>query len=147
MNDSAGVKIGKRRNPNRPKRELFAQLYAKHHNATLAAIEAGYIVKNAGVQGYRLVHNKELQKRIEAYGQLGLDTLAILTQSNNHIAAEKAAEALLDRAYGKAKNNDADNRGKVPNIVISFNKIDTSGKVVEGTAITSGGTPSATVSE
>lgn len=122
----------KQRKP-RAKQLAFYENYAKHHNATLAAIEAKYSPKNAAKTGSRLVHDKELQMRINAYGQLGLDTLAVLTQSNNHIAAEKAAEALVDRAYGKAKSNDADNRGKVPSIVISFNKIDTQGNVIEST--------------
>lgn len=135
MNDNADIteKVKKRKPQKRPKQELFVERYAIHHNATLAAIEAGYSAKNAHNTGSRLANNKDLAKRISAYGQLGLDTLAVLTRSNNHIAAEKAAEALLDRAYGKARSNDADNRGKQPNIVISFNKIDTTGKVIEST--------------
>lgn len=122
----------KQRKP-RTKQLVFYERWSEHHNATLAAIEAGYSPKNAGNTGSRLANDKDLAMRVNAYGQLGLDTLAVLTHSNNHIAAEKAAEALVDRAYGKAKSNDADNRGKVPNIVISFNKIDTQGNVIEST--------------
>jgi hypothetical protein len=121
--------------PLKPKRLAFVENYTKHHNATLAAIQAGYSIKNAHNTGYRILNDAKLKKRIESYGQLGLDRLAIIAAtSTNHIAAEKAAEALVERAYGKAKNND-DNRGNIPNIVISFNKINTDGKVIEASSI------------
>ena len=122
------------------KHEVFVQKYLKHHNATLAAIEAGYSRSHAAQQGSRLVNNEVLQKRIEAYGQLGLDTLAVIaTTGKVEVARVQASKELVERAYGKARSNDADNRGKAPNIVISFNKIDTQGNVIEaqGTVISS----------
>lgn len=43
-----------------PKQRLFAEEYLVDHNATRAAIRAGYSVKNAGQQGERLLKNAEI---------------------------------------------------------------------------------------
>lgn len=133
MNDGAESKAIQRKP--RAKQLVFYEKWQKHHNATLAAIEAGYSKANAHNTGHRLANNKVLEQRINAYGQLGLDTLAVIaTTSRNDIAREKAAEFLVDRAYGKAKSNDAD-KSNTPNIVISFNKIDSSGKYIQSQGV------------
>lgn len=46
------------------KQELFCKVYAATHNATKAAIAAGYSAKTAHSQGARLLKNVEIQKRI-----------------------------------------------------------------------------------
>lgn len=103
--------------------EIFARAYTKKRNATLAAIEAGYSPKTAYSQGSRLLKNVELQRRIESYGQLGLDTLAEIAHddSYNELARVNAAKALTERAYGMAKNSD---KQAVGNITINFNRVD-----------------------
>lgn len=65
---------------------VFAQEYAKHHNATRAAITAGYSPKSANSQGSRLLtHAKVLEilsaLEAKALEQAGIDTVALLRES------------------------------------------------------------------
>lgn len=47
-----------------PKKILFCKWYVVTHNATQAAIKAGYSERTAGSQGQRLLKNVEIQKYI-----------------------------------------------------------------------------------
>lgn len=127
----------KKYKPFPPRQLLFTQHYQKHHNATLAAIEAGYSKRSAHVTGHRLLNNVKLQQKIESYGQLGLDRLAVIASSNIDLAAERASEALVERAYGKAKSGDSDKA--LPNITINFNRINQENpqakKIMDGEAV------------
>lgn len=110
----------------RKKHERFAKQFALHGNATLAAIEAGYAPTNAANTGSRLANDVDLQKRIDAYGQLGLDTLAAIAYSGKvEVARVQAAKELVERAYGKAKSNPADTK-RMPDITLVFNRVDSS---------------------
>jgi hypothetical protein len=123
------------RKPASDKRELFIQSYLKTRNATLSAIEAGYSKRSAKVTGSRLLSDANLRQRIEQYGQIGLDTLAsISVTGKNEIARVQASKELVERAYGKARSNDADNK-RVPSITINLNKIDITGKQIESKTI------------
>jgi|GEM_PF-1598861 len=46
------------------KQERFCQEYCIHYEATFAAQRAGYSSKNCGEQGYQLIQNPSIQKRI-----------------------------------------------------------------------------------
>lgn len=103
------------------KQELFVQSYLENHNATLAAIEAGYSKRSANVTGSRLLNASKLIEKIEAYGQYGIDRLAVIAGSGNTLQAERAAEALVERAYGKAKNNVEDKQSA--SVTINITKL------------------------
>lgn len=49
-----------------PKQDRFCVEYVKDHNATQAAIRAGYAAKDADVQGPRLLGNVRVRERITA---------------------------------------------------------------------------------
>jgi ribosomal protein L34E len=113
--------------PASDKREAFIKEYLKTRNATLSAIQAGYSPRSAHVTGSRLLNDAKLKQRIEQYGQIGLDTLAsISVTGKNEIARVQASKELVERAYGKARSNDADKQ-RVPSITINMNKIDITG--------------------
>lgn len=123
-----------KRRPINQKQLIWHERYAEHHNARLAAIEAGYSPKNAAQTGSRLLNDADLAMRINAYGQYGMDRLAVIaSQDYNLIAAERAAEKLADRAYGTPQSNSDDKH--MPDINIILNKIDSSGARTEGQTI------------
>lgn len=105
------------------RQEAFVSIYAKKRNATLAAIEAGYSKHTAYSHGSRLLKDVDLQRRIQSYGQLGLDTLAEISHDNtyNELARVNAAKALTERAYGMAKSGD---KSPIGNITIQFNRVE-----------------------
>lgn len=110
------------RKPANDRRDAFVVAYTASHNATLSAIEAGYSPKTAYSQGSRLLKDAELQKRIQQYGQLGLDILAKIAYEDeyNELARVNAAKELVNRSYGMPKAND---KAVMGNIVINYNKI------------------------
>lgn len=105
------------------RQEAFVQAYVKKRNATLAAIEAGYSPRSAHVAGSRLLSNDKLQQRIQAAGQLGIDTLMEIAHDDtyNELARVNAAKALTERAYGMAKSGD---KSPIGNITIQFNRVE-----------------------
>lgn len=68
-----------------PKTRLFIAEYPKDHNATQAAIRAGYSAKSAYAQGPRLLENVEIQRAIEAdisqrLKRIGINKDRVLTE-------------------------------------------------------------------
>lgn len=68
-----------------PKQEAFCQRYTTHWNATRAAKEAGYSADTAAEQGYHLVHNSSVKKRIDeitehALAEIGVSRQRVLTE-------------------------------------------------------------------
>lgn len=84
------------------RQDNFFLEYRRDHNASAAAIRAGYSTKGAKVTGHRLLTNPNLQQRREALGLLGLDVLAEIAQDGtNEIARVAASKTLLEYAVGK----------------------------------------------
>lgn len=71
---------------------------------TDAARQAGYAQPKTSA--YKLLHDEQLQKKIQSLGILGLDTLEdVATNSKVDIARVQAGKTLVETAYGKPKDN------------------------------------------
>jgi len=83
-----------------------------------AGLIAGYAEKSAKVSMSRL------KKKIEKYGETGLDVLDNIARTGiNEIARVQAGKTLIETAYGKPKNNDKDNNSNAP-VNIIFNRVE-----------------------
>lgn len=59
------------------KQRRFCEEYAKDFNATQAAIRAGYSEKTAGVQGYRLLKNAQIQQEAQRLIKKDAEAIAL----------------------------------------------------------------------
>jgi hypothetical protein len=78
-----------------PKQARFATAYAQHHNASLAAREAGYSAGCASVTGTRLLANDSVFKRIQALEALNAVELGV---SRQRLLDELQEAAVLAKA-------------------------------------------------
>ena len=95
-----------------PRQTLFAKEYAVDHNATQAAIRAGYSTKTAKSQGQRLLTNADIRKavnqadtkattKLELTHQLVLEGLhGIATNEDTTASARVRAYELLGKHQG-----------------------------------------------
>ena len=112
------------------RQEAFVKEYAKNGNATRAAVRAGYSPRSARVTGHRLLTNASLRQRLYQEGELSIETLLeIASKGKNEIARVRAAEVLLERAYGKVATPSKEQT----HVKITFNRIDARGNVVGAT--------------
>ena len=82
-----------------------------------AGLIAGYSEKSVKVS------MSLLKKKMEKYGETGLDVLDNIARTgNNEIARVQAGKTLIETAYGKPKNNDKDSSQSAP-INIIFNRV------------------------
>ena len=90
-----------------------------------AGLIAGYSEKSVKVSMSRL------KKKMERYGETGLDVLDNIARTGqNEIARVQAGKTLIETAYGKPKNNDKDNNNNAP-VNIIFNRIEPDRKVID----------------
>jgi len=90
-----------------------------------AGLIAGYAEKSAKVSMSRL------KKKIEKYGETGLDVLDNIARTGiNEIARVQAGKTLIETAYGKPKNNDKDNNSNAP-VNIIFNRVEPDKPVID----------------
>ena len=87
-----------------PRQTLFAKEYAVDHNATQAAIRAGYSKKTAYSQGQRLLNHAEVSVLVKAQQDkqseaLELTTESVLTGLNEIATDKKLAPSARVRAY------------------------------------------------
>ena len=78
-----------------PKQHRFATAYALHHNASLAALEAGYSARCASVTGTRLLANDSVFTRIQA---LEAQTAVGLEVTRQRLLVELQEAAVLAKA-------------------------------------------------
>lgn len=78
-----------------PKQARFATAYAQHHNASLAAREAGYSAGCASVTGTRLLANDSVFRRIQALEALNAVELGV---SRQRLLDELLEAAVLAKA-------------------------------------------------
>jgi phage terminase small subunit len=84
------------------KQASFLREFPKDHNATKAALRAGYAPSSAYQRGYELVRNSEVHQRLAELGIVGLDTLQDISVNGRvEIARVGAAKVLVEMAYGK----------------------------------------------
>jgi len=84
------------------KQANFLREYPKDHNATKAALRAGYAASSAYQRGYELVNNSDIQQRLTVLGIVGLDTLKDISINGNvEVARVAASRVLVEMAYGK----------------------------------------------
>ena len=110
------------------RQERFAQAYIIHRNATEAAKTAGYSLKSANNQGYRMLKNDEIQERIADLENELVTNIDVIEEIENQYTFAKAnghtnsaikALELLSRIRG-AKNDkevDLSKEGLKANIV------------------------------
>ena len=108
--------------------ERFAQAYIIHRNATEAAKTAGYSVKSANNQGYRMLKNDEIQERIADLENELVTNIDVIQEIENQYTFAKAnghtnsaikALELLSRIRGAKsdKKIDLSKEGLQANIV------------------------------
>ena len=99
------------------KQERFAQAYVLHRNATEAAKTAGYSLKSANNQGYRMLKNDQIQERIADLENELVTNIDVIEEIENQYtfaknsghtnSAIKALE-LLSRIRGAKSGKDLD---------------------------------------
>jgi phage terminase small subunit len=110
------------------RQERFAQAYIIHRNATEAAKTAGYSVKSANNQGYRMLKNDEIQERIADLENELVTNIDVIQEIENQYTFAKAnghtnsaikALELLSRIRGAKsdKKIDLSKEGLQANIV------------------------------
>jgi phage terminase small subunit len=83
--------------PLNARQQRFVQEYAVDHNATQAAIRAGYSEKSAYQQGYLLVNNPEIRSQLAAHEQSVAERLGITLEWLLDQLREKAVNAQSER--------------------------------------------------
>lgn len=76
-----------------PKQKAFAREYTKDHNATQAAIRAGYTKHTAGITGHKLLKNSNIQAEIQEKEQKVTDKF---TMTHDEVLAELQRVAQID---------------------------------------------------
>ena len=72
------------------RQERFAQAYIIHRNATEAAKAAGYSLKSANNQGYRMLKNDEIQERIADLENELVTNIDVIEEIENQYTFAKA---------------------------------------------------------
>ena len=99
------------------RQERFAQAYIIHRNATEAAKAAGYSLKSANNQGYRMLKNDEIQERIADLENELVTNIDVIEEIENQYTFAKAnghtnsaikALELLSRIRGAKSDKDID---------------------------------------
>ena len=99
------------------RQERFAQAYIIHRNATEAAKTAGYSLKSANNQGYRMLKNDEIQERIADLENELVTNIDVIEEIENQYTFAKAnghtnsaikALELLSRIRGAKGDKDVD---------------------------------------
>ena len=99
------------------RQERFAQAYIIHRNATEAAKTAGYSLKSANNQGYRMLKNDEIQERIADLENEFVTNIDVIEEIENQYTFAKAnghtnsaikALELLSRIRGAKGDKDID---------------------------------------
>ena len=99
------------------RQERFAQAYIIHRNATEAAKTAGYSVKSANNQGYRMLKNDEIQERIADLENELVTNIDVIEEIENQYTFAKAnghtnsaikALELLSRIRGAKSDKEVD---------------------------------------
>ena len=99
------------------RQERFAQAYIIHRNATEAAKVAGYSLKSANNQGYRMLKNDEIQERIADLENELVTNIDVIEEIENQYTFAKAnghtnsaikALELLSRIRGAKGDKDID---------------------------------------
>ena len=99
------------------RQERFAQAYIIHRNATEAAKTAGYSLKSANNQGYRMLKNDEIQERIADLENELVTNIDVIEEIENQYTFAKAnghtnsaikALELLSRIRGAKGDKDID---------------------------------------
>ena len=99
------------------RQERFAQAYIIHRNATEAAKTAGYSLKSANNQGYRMLKNDEIQERIADPENELVTNIDVIEEIENQYTFAKAnghtnsaikALELLSRIRGAKGDKDID---------------------------------------
>lgn len=106
------------------KQKRFVEAYKRTGNGSLSARMAGYKPKYSAQMAAQLLTTKAIENLIEQGSRIGLDTLIDVSMNSNvDIARVRAAEVLIERQHGKARNNRDDVR-TLPNITLVFNRVD-----------------------
>ena len=99
------------------RQERFAQAYIIHRNATEAAKTAGYSLKSANNQGYRMLKNDEIQERIADLENELVTNIDVIDEIENQYTFAKAnghtnsaikALELLSRIRGAKSDKEVD---------------------------------------
>ena len=99
------------------RQERFAQAYIIHRNATEAAKTAGYSLKSANNQGYRMLKNDEIQERLADLENELVTNIDVIEEIENQYTFAKAnghtnsaikALELLSRIRGAKGDKDID---------------------------------------
>ena len=99
------------------RQERFAQAYIIHRNATEAAKTAGYSLKSANNQGYRMLKNDEIQESIADLENELVTNIDVIEEIENQYTFAKAnghtnsaikALELLSRIRGAKGDKDID---------------------------------------
>jgi len=99
------------------RQERFAQAYIIHRNATEAAKTAGYSLKSANNQGYRMLKNDEIQERIADLENELVTNIDVIEEIENQYTFAKAnghtnsaikALELLSRIRGAKSDKEVD---------------------------------------
>jgi|TARA_R100000093_G_scaffold66338_1_gene37479 phage terminase small subunit len=99
------------------RQERFAQAYIIHRNATEAAKTAGYSLKSANNQGYRMLKNDQIQERIADLENELVTNIDVIEEIENQYTFAKAnghtnsaikALELLSRIRGAKGDKDID---------------------------------------
>jgi hypothetical protein len=99
------------------RQERFAQAYIIHRNATEAAKTAGYSLKSANNQGYRMLKNDEIQERIADLENELVTNIDVIEEIENQYTFAKAnghtnsaikALELLSRIRGAKSDKEID---------------------------------------
>ena len=114
------------------RQERFAQAYIIHRNATEAAKAAGYSLKSANNQGYRMLKNNEIVERIADLENELVTNIDVIEEIENQYTFAKAnghtnsaikALELLSRIRGAKsdKNTELSKEGLMAGIVEAMN--------------------------
>ena len=99
------------------RQERFAQAYIIHRNATEAAKTAGYSLKSANNQGYRMLKNDEIQERIADLENELVTNIDVIEEienqytfakANGHTNSANKALELLSRIRGAKSDKEVD---------------------------------------
>ena len=89
---------------------------------TQAARDAGYA--SPARAAHQLLHDEKIQKKIQALGNVGLDTLEDVARNGKvEIARVQAAKTMVETAYGRPKDNKTTNIGDVTINVVKLGDV------------------------
>lgn len=121
----------------KPKHKLFADIYLVNHNATQAALDAGYSAKSAAVQGCKMLHYPDiadyiasnLAKHDKKVMDVVIDNAAWkkekLTQIINELSAEIDAKSAKPIISAIAELNKMEGHYSAEKVITTNLNIDT----------------------